>query len=204
MFSSLPATEKANALSHGAGILFGLIALPALLLRVDGSPFGVSIFAFSFLFMFTASTVYHAVLSDLSKRRWQRVDHISIYFLIAGTYTPFLLAYLATDKGELILKLLWSCVAIGSILKIFFAGKFKLTSTIIYLAMGWAAMFVLKDFLETMPTPVLVWLGIGGACYTIGTLFYLWKKLTYHHGIWHLFVLGGAISHWYAVWRSLD
>jgi len=204
MKSALPVTEKANAITHMAGILFGFIALPLLILKMTEASIGVYVFCFSFMFMFTASTVYHMVTSDISKKRGQIIDHISIYFLIAGTYTPFVLAYLEPQKGQFILQILWGCVAIGTVFKLFFAGKFKLVSTIIYLAMSWAAIFVLSDFMENMPMAVLVWLGIGGAFYTLGTIFYLWKKFTYHHAIWHLFVLGGSISHWYAVWLSLD
>ena len=153
--------------------------------------------------MFTASTVYHLQVDIQSKGRWQIVDHTSIYFLIAGTYTPFLVFNIASSKGSLILGLLWGLTIIGSILKIFHAGKYKLVSTIIYLLMGWAAVFTLKDFLENIPQIQLIWIGIGGIFYTLGTLFYLWKKLTYHHAIWHLFVLGGSVSHWYAVWLGL-
>ncbi|MCP4460455.1 MAG: hemolysin D [Cytophagales bacterium] len=201
--TALPATEKANALSHASGLIFGLVALPILIVNSTNGSGGIYIFSFSFLFMFTASTVYHLKTSDISKRRWQVVDHISIYFLIAGTYTPFVMMYLEPQKGQFILQLLWSFVLIGTIFKVFFAGKFKLISTLIYLGMGWAAIFVLYDFMEMMPTSVLIWIGIGGAFYSLGTAFYLWKKLAYHHAIWHLFVLGGSVSHWYAIWISV-
>jgi hemolysin III len=204
MLAGLPKKEVANAVTHALGLLFGLISIPFLLSKTAVVPIGAYVFSFSFLFMFAASTSYHLVQSATWKRRWQTVDHISIYFLIAGSYTPFLLGYLDPQKAEFILKLLWACVGLGTIFKIFFAGKFKIVSTLIYLAMGWASMFVLEDFMESMPSSMLLWLGIGGACYTIGTIFYIWKKFTYHHAIWHLFVLGGAITHLYAVWLLFE
>lgn len=203
MIHHLPQTEKANALTHAFGLIFGLAVLPMLISSSGGTQLGINVFAFSFLFMYTASTTYHLMTVDISKRRWQRVDHISIYFLIAGTYTPFILNYLDSQKGLLFLQLLWGFVAVGSIFKIFYAGRFKFASTMIYIAMGSAVIFVLNDFMKTMPMIILIWLGIGGAFYTLGTIFYLWKKLTYHHAIWHLFVLGGSISHWYAVLLSI-
>ncbi len=199
----LPKTELANTASHAVGLLFGLISLVVLVLKIDFIPIGVYVYLGCFLFMFSASTIYHFVTRNHLKNRWQTVDHISIYFLIAGTVTPFILAYLDSDKSHFILQILWGFVAFGSIFKIFFAGRFKIVSTIIYLSMGWGAVFIMKDVISSMPFNILFWLGIGGVFYSLGTIFYLWKKLTYHHAIWHLFVLGGAISHWYSIWLSL-
>ena len=204
MLTGLPKKEIANAITHAIGLLSGLILIPFLLSKTKEVPIGAYAFSFGFLFMFTASTVYHLMQSRVWKSRWQAVDHISIYFLIASSYTPFLMSYIDPQKADFILKLLWACVGVGTLFKIFFAGRFKIVSTIIYLAMGWASMFVLGDFMDSMPGSILCWLGIGGACYTFGTIFYLWKKFTYHHAIWHLFVLGGAVTHWYAVWLSLN
>ena len=203
MKEGFPKTELANTVTHGAGLLFGLVAIPFLLSKNEMVPIGAYVFSFGFLFMFVASTAYHLALSPNTKSRRQRIDHISIYFLIAGTYTPFLIGYIEPQKADFILKLLWGCVALGTVFKIFFADKFKIVSTLIYLSMGWASVFVWGDFMESMPSSILLWLGTGGACYTIGTVFYIWKKYTYHHAIWHIFVLGGAITHWYAVWLSL-
>ncbi len=172
-------------------------------MELGGSTLGLGIFCFTFMLMFFTSSAYHLAITSANKRRWRSADHISIYLLIAGTYTYFIMTYLNTPKGHIILAVLWGGALIGTIFKLFFAGRFRLISTLIYLGMGWAGVAVIGDFLREIPPPVLAWIAIGGGFYSLGTLFYMWKKYTYHHAIWHVFVLGGALSHWWAIRLSI-
>jgi len=204
MYTLLPPTEKANFLTHALGLVFGLFAFPFLLFDQNQPELlGTAIFCFTFMLMFFTSSAYHLAVTTTNKQRWRSADHISIYLLIAGTYTYFLLTYLNTPKGNIILAVLWGGALIGAIFKLFFAGRFRLVSTLIYLGMGWAGIAAVGDFLREIPDPVLIWIAIGGASYSLGTIFYMWKKFTYHHAIWHVFVLGGALSHWWAIRLSV-
>lgn len=202
MLKNLSKLERANVLTHAPGALFGMVGLP--MLQWLGGSWATLVFSLTFIFMMSASSIYHWHVNEDKKRKWRVVDHISIYCLIAGTYTAFIIEFMNNSRGVLILEILWGCVLVGSILKIFFTGRFKVVSTIIYLIMGWMAIFAIGDFLELIPTQILIWIGIGGVFYTVGTLFYLWKRYEYHHAIWHLFVLGGALSHWYGVYLSVQ
>ncbi len=196
--------EIANSITHGIGIIFGIAALPVLSAIAANKDHavavvGAAVFGFSFLLVFTFSTLYHAFQNPRVKRVLNIFDHISIYFLIAGTYTPFLLNYMLNATGITLLCVLWGLTFIGIIFKIFFTGRFNLISTIIYLAMGWILLFGGNQFFTAIPWPVLTMIIIGGVLYSIGTIFFLWEKLYYHHVIWHLFVLSAAICHYVAV-----
>lgn len=197
--------ENANMLSHGIGFLLFLVAIPFLLSKAsktntDWVLWGTIVYSISLLMVYTSSTLYHQNKKALTRKKLRVFDHISIYFLIAGTYTPFILKYLQNTTGWITLIALWSTVLLGSIFKLFFTHKFNLFSTLAYLAMGWAAIFIAKPLYETAPTTALIWIGIGGLSYTIGTFFYLKKNLYLGHFIWHLFVLGGSLAHFIAVW----
>jgi hemolysin III len=196
--------EMANAFTHGIGILFGIASIP--LLSAVGAKtgnvpgvVGATIYAFSFLMLFTASTLYHSTQNMVAKRILRKLDHISIFFLIAGTYTPFLLMYMLNAFGITLLSIQWALALLGIIFKVFFTGRFRIVSTIIYIAMGWLLLFGGKRFFEELPTPVLVLLIVGGGLYTLGCIFYLNRKIYHHHAIWHLFVLSAAICHYVAV-----
>jgi hemolysin III len=196
--------EMANAISHGFGILIGIASLPvvtAISTKVDkpSAIVAAAIYAFSFIMLFTFSTIYHATTQPEAKRVLKILDHISIYFLIAGTYTPFLLIYMLNGFGITLLSILWGLSFIGIIFKIFFAGRFKFLSTMIYIAMGWMLLVGGKTFFMTLSTSVIVMLIVGGGIYTLGTIFYLNKKLVWHHVIWHIFVLTAAVCHYVAV-----
>jgi len=196
--------EMANALTHGIGILFGIASIPVLSAigadtgNVPGIV-GATIYAFSFLMLFTFSTLYHSTQNRDAKRILRTFDHISIYFLIAGTYTPFLLVYMLDAFGITLLSIQWALVLLGVIFKAFFTGRFKVASTMIYVAMGWLLLVGGNRFFVVLPTSVLVMLMIGGGLYTLGSIFYLNKKIYHHHAIWHLFVLSAAICHYVAV-----
>jgi hemolysin III len=196
--------EIANSISHGIGIIFGIAALPvlsALAANKDNTiaVIGAAVYGFCFLLLFSFSTLYHAFQHPKAKKVMHVFDHISIYFLIAGTYTPFLLNYMLNTTGITMLSVLWGLTVLGILFKIFFTGKFNFLSTLIYVGMGWILVFSGKQFFAAIPWSVLIMIVIGGVLYTIGTVFYLWEKLYYHHVIWHLFVLAAAVCHYVAV-----
>lgn len=195
--------EMANAMTHGFGVIIGLALLPvttavSMQARIS-AVVACAIYAFSFLMLFIFSTLYHAVQEPSTKRVLKKFDHISIYFLIAGTYTPFLLIYLLNAFGITLLSVLWGLTLVGIVFKILFAGRFKLVSTIIYVLMGWLLLVGGKTFFTALPTSVLVMIIVGGGLYMLGVPFYLMKRWKYHHVMWHLFVLAAAICHYVAV-----
>lgn len=197
-------TELTNSITHGIGILFGIASIPllsALAIKSDNihGIIGASVYGFCFLMLFTFSTLYHGFQQPKVKAVLQIFDHISIYFLIAGTYTPFILNYMFTSKGIAMLSVLWGLTFIGIFFKIYFVGRFNILSTIIYLLMGWMIIWGGKDFYATMPTTVITLITIGGVLYSAGVIFYLWESWKWHHAIWHLFVLAAAICHYVAV-----
>ncbi len=201
--------EFANSLSHGLGLIFGIVALPipiALAAKNGDIPglVGAGIFGFSFLMVFTFSTLYHAIHHPRIKQALRVLDHISIYFLIAGTYTPFLLVFMFNTTGITVLSVLWGAAIIGIVFKLFATGKWNLVSTIMYLVMGWAVLFVPNEFFGSLTTGCLTLVVVGGGLYTLGVLFYLWEKVPYNHAIWHIFVLGGAICHYVGVLLSVS
>ncbi len=153
--------------------------------------------------MFVVSTLYHAVQSSKLKRRLRILDHITIYFLIAGTYTPLTVITLESGNGWYIFYTVWGIAALGTVLKLFYTGKYELVSLLLYLAMGWLIVIDFENLLERT-TSLGIWLlFIGGAFYTLGILFYAWERIPYNHFIWHLFVLGGAMSHWFFIYKSV-
>ena len=196
--------EIVNGLTAAIGMLFGISGLPVLvgLATAHGNTPGIvgsGIYGFCFLLLFTSSTVYHFVQEPVVKRMFKVLDHISIYFLIAGTYTPFLLVYMNNDFGITILSVLWGLTVVGIFFKIRFTGRFEIISTIIYLLMGWIMIAGGRRFFDDLPVPVLIFICIGGGLYSIGVFFYIWDKYYYTHAVWHLFVLAGAVSHYVAV-----
>lgn len=203
-----PKKEKVNALSHGMGLLVALISCPFLLLNAfeigdKWRVVGVLVYCISLLMVYTSSSLYHMTTEPVKKFRLRILDHVSIYYLIAGSYTPFLILFLPETWALVYLIGLWLVSLIGTIFKLFFTHRFNLVSTLAYVSMGWVAVFIIKPMMRVLPEQVLWLIAAGGACYTIGVLFYLWKRLFYHHAIWHLFVMGGSAFHFMAVWYSL-
>lgn len=196
--------ERASALTHGFGTLLCLIGIPVLLFlgAQKGTWYevlGLGIFSFSLLLVYVTSTIYHSVSTPQLKYKFQIADHISIYFLIAGTHTPFLLYYLNNETGYFYLALLWGLVLIGLIYKLFFFDKWRVFSLLFYIALGWMAVFTLPLMIDQMATECFFWIAVGGAFYTLGVFFFIWEKLPYHHAIWHLFVIGGSLGHYFAL-----
>jgi hemolysin III len=133
------------------------------------------------------------------KRFFRVLDHTSIFLLIAGTYTPFLLVYMRNVWGWSLFITLWTLTAVGFVFKIFFTGKLDKVATIIYILMGWIALIAIKPAITYIPFPALMLMLVGGIFYTTGVLFYLWEKLPFHHVVWHLFVLSGTLIHFIAI-----
>ena len=196
--------EMVNSMLHALGILFGLICMPILINNAskENNPAfitGSGIYAFSFLMVFVSSTLYHGFQRPNIKRVLKIVDHISIYFLIAGTYTPMILIFVNNSFGMTLLAILWGLTLFGIFFKIFYTGKFEIISTLLYVLMGWILFVDNKTFFAAMPAHIIALIATGGVLYSLGVIFYLWEKYTYHHVIWHLFVLAAAICHYAAI-----
>ena len=194
--------EQLNALSHGIGAVLGVVGLILLMIYGNSSSlelFSVIVYGLSIIILFTASTLYHWVKNESLKHYFRIVDHISIYLLIAGTYTPVTLITLSESRGWLLFGLVWGIAVIGTILKLFFTGRFGVVSTLLYLVMGWLIAFDFSSLVESLATNGLLWLFLGGLFYTVGIVFYAIQKIPYNHVIWHLFVLGGAICHFFMI-----
>ena len=196
--------EIANSITHGIGAALSLAAL--VLLVVFASIYGdtwrvvsFSIYGTTLFFLYLASTLYHSFTNRRVKRFFRILDHSSIYLLIAGTYTPVTLVPMRGPWGWTIFGLIWAMAIGGIIVKIFMMEKYKFLSVLVYVAMGWLILIAIKPILQMVPRGLIIWLFIGGICYTFGLIFYAWKKIPYYHAIWHLFVLGGSISHFFGM-----
>ena len=192
-----------NALTHGFGFLLSLMASAVLITLVaikgDGWQLaGALVFCLSLVTVYTSSTLYHAIPHLATKSRMKVFDHCAIFVLIAGTYTPFTLIALRERGGWWLFAAAWALAVAGVVFKLFFTGRFKGVSTLIYIGMGWMAVLGIKPFLELVPMSTLLWLLAGGLAYTFGTLFYMSKR-SYAHAIWHAFVLLGSGCHFVAV-----
>jgi hemolysin III len=200
--------ERLNSISHLVGAVFALIAFGALLAlgiqtRDPRIIVGFTTFGLTLILLYTMSTLYHSFKGPSLKKLFKLLDHISIYLLIAGTYTPFMLVTMRTGSGHMILALVWTLAIIGIISELFLSGRLvKISQLIIYLAMGWACSLDLASLRNILPLPGFWWLVAGGVAYTTGVVFYLLDKLDcldHAHGIWHLFVLVGSVCHFVAV-----
>lgn len=191
--------EQLNAISHGIGAVLGVIGLVLLLLqnsnKADYSTVSIVVYGLSIIVLFTASALYHYVSKVILKHKLRILDHVSIYLLIAGTYTPVLVILLQHSKGALLLWLVWFIALVGFVLKLFFTGKFNTVSTLLYLVMGWLIVFDFEALKNVIAVNGLYWLFAGGIFYTVGIVFYAVEKIPYNHVIWHFFVLAGAFCH---------
>ena len=196
--------EIANSITHGIGAALSLAAL--VLLVVFASLYGdtwrvvsFSIYGTSLFLLYLASTLYHSFTNKRVKRFFKILDHSSIYLLIAGTYTPVALIPMRGPWGWTIFGLIWAMAIGGIIIKVFMMGKYKIFAVLFYVAMGWLIIIAFKPMLQMVPKGLIIWLLIGGVCYTFGLIFYACKKIPYFHFIWHLFVLAGSISHFFGM-----
>jgi hemolysin III len=196
--------EIVNGLIHGFGMVFGISGLPVLtaLATAHGNTVGIvggGIYGFCYILLFTNSTIYHIAREPEVKRVFKILDHISIYFLISGTYTPFLLVYMNNSFGITLLIILWGLTLVGIFFKIRFTGKWEIVSTIIYIIMGLIMLAGGRKFFDYLPVSVLVLISAGGLLYLIGVFFYIWDRYMYTHAVWHALVLSAAICHYVAV-----
>ena len=164
---------------------------------------GALLFGLSLVLLYGASAIYHFVEHPKHKSWMQFVDHACIFLLIAGSYTPFALVTLPAPWSHGFLIAAWSLAVAGIAFKVFFTGRYPIVSNLLYLGMGWMAVFTLPPMLSDMPAISLHWIIFGGACYTLGVFFYAYQRLPYHHAIWHVFVLGGSAGHFMGVWMAL-
>ena len=199
-----PLEEKINFISHAIGAVLAVIG--AILLIIKGAAYpltqwiGLWVYGLSLVLLFTASSLYHFAETPERRGWFKKLDHTAIYYLIAGTYTPFLSISLPTQKAHYLLIALWVIAAIGTLFKLVFIHHFQKISLFAYLAMGWLALLVIDDMRTYLSDQSLSLLIIGGLAYTIGALFYALKKVRYTHAIWHIFVLIGAGSHFLSIY----
>jgi len=196
--------ELANSVTHGVGLALSLLGLYSMLVLAinQGTTWhivGFSIYGCSLVLLYAASTLYHSARCPRWKGALRIVDHVCIFLLIAGTYTPFTLTRLRGPWGWMLFALVWSAAIAGIAFKIRSPRRFQSVSALPYICMGWLAVLAIKPCLELIPPHELVWLVAGGLCYTVGTVFYHADRVPYFHAIWHLFVLAGSACHYWAV-----
>ncbi len=196
--------ELINSITHAVG---ALIAIPGTVVLVVhaamlGEPrriVAVSIFGATLILLYVASTLYHTVPISPAKSRLRVFDHVAIYFLIAGTYTPFTLVALRGGWGWSLFGVVWGLALLGTVLKLFMIGRFRILSVVVYVAMGWMVVIAIRPLMQQLSAPTLRWLVAGGIAYTAGIAFYANQRLRFSHGIWHIFVLAGSVLHYLGV-----
>ncbi len=196
--------ELANALTHGLGVVAALCASSVLItlaaIHGDVWQLGSAItYGITLVLLYLASTLYHAIPHENAKAKLKVFDHCAIYLLIAGTYTPITLIALRDHYGWWLFGAIWTLAFLGVLFKLFFTGRFKLLSTLIYIGMGWMSVVAIKPMLQQIDLWTLAWLVAGGLFYTGGTYFYMHPRMKYAHAIWHVAVLLGSITHFVAV-----
>jgi len=201
IISSYPrAEELANSITHGIGIAMSVGGTVVLTVKAvaTADPWRMvtyPVFGLTMILLYTASTLYHAHTNPEHKARLKVLDHISIFYLIAGTYTPITLVAMRGNWGWTIFAVVWGLALAGTVFKLFFTGRFAVVSTALYIAMGWIAAAAVVPLIQSVSGRTLVWLFAGGLSYTGGVAFYVWHRLPFNHAIWHLFVLGGTACH---------
>ncbi len=196
--------EIANSITHGIGAALSVAALVLLVVfaALRGDAWRVvsfSIYGSSLFILYLTSTLYHSFTNPTVKRLFRVLDHSMIFILIAGSYTPITLTILRGSWGWTLFGLIWGLAIFGIVMKIAFFERFNALSLILYILMGWLVIIALKPLLAAAPTGLLIWMGIGGVSYMLGIIFYAWERLPYNHAIWHLFVLGGSIAHFFGM-----
>jgi hemolysin III len=199
-----PREELASALTHGAGVVGGVAALCVLVVLAarNSDPWlivGAAVFGTTLVLLYLASTLYHSARRPRARSRLKVMDHSAIYLLIAGTYTPFSIGVLRGGWGWALFGVVWGLAVLGVVFKLFFAGRFRLVSTLVYLAMGWLVLLAAGPLVRALDPAALAWLVAGGLAYTAGTPLYHSARFPYAHAVWHLFVLAGSACHAVAV-----
>ncbi len=196
--------ELVNALTHGFGALLSILALVLLIVysSMHGTAWHIvsfTIYGTSMVLLYLSSTLVHSFKPGKAKDVFEIFDHAAIYLFIAGTYTPILFILVGGALGWTLFGIVWGIAVVGIIFKVFYVKKFLVLSTIMYVAMGWIAVFAMGPIMSTLPSGGIWLLVLGGLFYTAGTIFYVWRGFLYHHAIWHLFVLAGSVSHFFLV-----
>jgi hemolysin III len=200
------AEEIANSLSHGVGLIFGIVGLVLLLVQAVGDNASAmaitsySLYGGSMILLYLASTLYHAIPHQKAKYWLKKFDHCAIYLLIAGTYTPFLLVGLNSPLAKGLMAVIWGLALFGVIFKLAFAHRFEVLSLVTYLTMGWLSLIVIYQLATTLSLGGVALLALGGVVYTLGVIFYASKRFRFGHAIWHGFVLGGSACHFLAIY----
>jgi hemolysin III len=196
--------EIANSITHGIGGILSIAAL--VLLIVFSSLFGnawhivsFTLFGTTMVLLYTASTLVHSFPKGKAKDVFEILDHSSIYFFIAGTYTPFLFIAVKGWLGWTLFGIVWGLAIGGTVFKSFFVKKYLHASTLLYVLLGWLIVFAWNPLVENLPSNGLTLLVVGGILYTVGAIFYIWRGFKYHHAIWHIFVIAGTTAHFFAV-----
>jgi hemolysin III len=197
--------QLADAVTHGLGVLLAIIGLCVLVVRAAmyGDAWHVvasSVFGATLVMMYTASTLYHSIPMPKARHVLRVIDHSLIFFLIAGTYTPFTLVTLHGPWGWSLFGFTWGLALIGVAMKVLTTGRYEKLSLAVYLLMGWCAIVAIKPLFDRLEPEGLALLAAGGLVYSGGVAFYVWDRVRYHHAIWHLFVLGGSVLHWFTVY----
>lgn len=201
---STPGEEIANSISHGVAVLLAIAAIPILVVNAvrhhdSAAIVGVAIFGASLFILYLSSTLYHAFPQGRFKKMLQRFDHAAIYILIAGSYTPFTLGVLRGAWGWTLFGIVWGLALTGIFVKLLGGIRFNKLSTFLYLAMGWLIIIAARPLISEISIAGFMWLLSGGLFYTFGVIFYALQKYPYMHLIWHLFVLGGSVCHFFAI-----
>ncbi len=201
--------EIANAVAHGVGALLAIAGMVLLIVKGAVNQRGalylvtVILYAFTLLFLFVNSTLYHALIAGKAKNVYERFDHLSIYLLIAGTYMPFCLISVGGALGIVAASLLWALALLGVIFKAIWIDKLVTVHTIIFLTMGWAILIFAERLIQSIGMNGFWLLAYGGIAYSVGTLFFIFSWFKYHHFIWHCFVVFGALFHFFAVYLTV-
>ena len=200
------AEEIANSISHGIGLVFGIVGLILLLAQAFDTNASVtaitsySLYGGSMILLFLASTLYHAVPHQRAKRWLKTFDHCAIYLLIAGTYTPFLLVGLDSPLARGLMIVIWGLALVGILFKLTIAHRFEVLSLVTYLLMGWLSLVVIYQMVIKLAPGSVTLLALGGVIYSLGVIFYACERIPYNHAIWHGFVLGGSFCHFLAIY----
>lgn len=201
--------ERWNIYTHLFGLILSSIGLGFLInksLHIDSqwAVLSFSIFGISMITLYLASTLYHAATNPEKRAKLKIFDHSAIYILIAGSYTPFTLVSLINDGGITVFTIVWIFALVGLIIKLFFTGRFKIISTLMYVLMGWMIVFSFRDLQANMSAEGINWLIAGGLAYTIGAILYSIKKIPYNHAIFHFFVLIGTFCHFISILNYVE
>ena len=200
--------EIVNAIIHGIGALLSIAALVILIVSsvAKGTAWHVvsfTLFGATMVLLYTSSTLVHSFPAGRAKDFFEIMDHSSIYFFIAGSYTPLMFLVVKGQLGWTLFGIVWGLAIVGTVFKSFFVKRFLHTSTLMYVLMGWLLVFAWSPLIENMSTKGLVLLIISGVLYTVGAIFYVWRAFTYHHGVWHIFVLAASTLYFFAVMTLL-